>query len=165
MLCQNCNKKQANTHIKKIVNGKLEEIFLCSECAENMGYKNFLSGISGDFNSFFNSLGDMKILSTETVRCDCCGASYDEIAKTGKVGCANCYTIFKNKIIPSIIRIHGNTTHTGKVTSSVSPAIKMKNTINQLKEELNKAVELQEFEKAANLRDRIKDMEGEIGNV
>ncbi len=163
MLCQNCNKRQANTHIKKIVNNKLEEKYLCNECAENMGYKGFLSGFAGDFNSFFG-LGDMKILSNETVRCECCGSSYDEIARTGKVGCANCYKVFNKKITPSIIRIHGNTTHTGKITSSVSPSIKAKNTIEQLKKELSRAIEEQEFEKAAELRDKIKSMEGEINN-
>lgn len=163
MLCQNCNKKQATTHIKKIVNDSLEEKYLCNECAEMMGYKSFLNSFAGDFNSFFG-FGDKKILSTETVRCECCGSSYEEIARTGKVGCANCYKIFKNKITPSIIRIHGNTTHTGKITSSVSPQIKAKNTIAQLKNELNKAIEEQEFEKAAEIRDKIKSMEGVNNN-
>lgn len=163
MLCQNCNKNQATTHIKKIINGSFKERYLCNECAEIIGYKNFLSEFAGDFNSFFG-FGDKKVLSTETVRCECCGSSYEEIARTGKVGCAECYKVFKKKIMPSIIRIHGNTTHTGKVTSTVSPSVKVKNTIAQLKIELSKAIDEQEFEKAAEIRDKIKSMEGDNNN-
>ena len=97
---------------------------------------------------------------TNIVRCKGCGSSFEEIANTGKVGCAECYRTFYNRLIPSIQRIHGNTTHTGKIASSAGIEAKRENELEKAREELKKAIQEQAFEKAAELRDRIKELEG-----
>ena len=85
--------------------------------------------------------------------------TFDDIAKSGKVGCANCYDIFYDELLPSIQRIHGKTVHIGKLAKSAGSEVKMKSTLAKLKEELTTAIKEQEFEKAAKLRDQIKELE------
>lgn len=83
-----------------------------------------------------------------------------DIAKTGKVGCAQCYETFFDDLLPSIRRIHGNTRHTGKLAGSAGKELRVVNELEQARQELHDAIEKQEFEKAAKLRDRIKELEG-----
>ena len=103
------------------------------------------------------------------VHCDGCGMTYGEIAKRGKVGCAKCYETFKDKLRPSLESIHGRTAHVGKAPkffeepSAVSPAEKAEDPVAKLKEELQQAIETQEFERAAQIRDELKKTE-EGGN-
>lgn len=162
MLCQECNKNQATTHIKTIINGELKEYMLCSECAQKMGYGNLFSGFGLNLDSFLGSLlgeNAAREIPANVVRCKRCGSSFTDIAKSGKVGCADCYTTFYDRMIPSIQRIHGNTTHAGKVPSSAGEEVKRKNRLEKARTELAQAIQSQEFEKAAELRDLIKELE------
>lgn len=167
MLCQSCQKKQANTHIKTIVNGELTEMMLCPECAEKMGYGNVFSHMFdiGSLMSGFMGEPKTSALAMEE-KCPMCGSTFSAISQSGKVGCAKCYDVFYDRLLPSIRRIHGNTIHTGKkasipvtedAQSQQEPA--QENTLSTLKEQLQKAIESQEFEQAAQLRDKIKELE------
>lgn len=165
MLCQSCGKNEANTHIKKIINGNVEEYMLCEHCAQKMGYSNAFDSFDLDnfLGSFFTENISSPILK-ETLRCKVCGSSFDDISSTGKVGCANCYNTFYDKLMPFIKRIHGNTNHSGKLAGNVSEGKKIESKINDLKMELNSAVKEQNFELAAKLRDEIKNLEGKVKN-
>ena len=118
MLCQNCGKNEATTHIKRVVNGEATENHLCHSCAENLGFDDFFDDFSlnlpGIFSSFFGdsmfALGESRL-----ERCEKCGSRFDDIVKTGYVGCADCYEKFYSKLLPSIQRIHGKAKHAGKV--------------------------------------------------
>ncbi len=164
MLCQSCGKNMANTHIKKVINGEVKEYMLCEECAEKMGYGNLFSDFSFDFDNFLGSFFTENIphkLSLESKRCKNCGSSFEDISNTGKVGCANCYKVFYDQLVPSIKRIHGNTQHVGKMAASVDETKRVENKLHELKLQLDKAVEKQEFEKAAELRDKINELKKE----
>lgn len=161
MLCQSCGQNQATTHIKTIVNGELAEISLCRECAQKLGYNSFFGGFGMDFDKFLGSLMGGGRIQKNKKRCECCGSTFEDIAKSGKVGCANCYDIFYDDLLPSIQRIHGKTVHIGKLAKSAGSEVKVKSTIAKLKEELTQAIKEQEFEKAAKLRDQIKELEAQ----
>lgn len=167
MKCQKCGANNANTHIKTIVNGEFKEYDLCSECAKQMGYTNVFGDIENEFSNFLGSFfGNVLPARTQATRCEFCGSSYSDIAKSGHVGCANCYSVFGDQLLPSIRRIHGNTAHCGKNSGkaekqSVKPQEETKEQkLERLKSELDKAVHEQNFEHAAELRDKIKEMEG-----
>lgn len=161
MLCQSCQKNQATTHIKTIINGELTEYMLCPECAKKMGYGNIFEDMAFDFSSFLgNFLGNGLPPRTSATRCKGCGAAFADIAKSGKVGCAECYETFFDDLLPSIRRIHGNTRHTGKLAGSAGKELRVVNELEQARQELRTAIEKQEFEKAAKLRDKIKELEG-----
>lgn len=159
MLCQSCEKKQATTHIKTIVNGELKEYRLCSDCAKKYGYGSFFGDGGFDLDKLFGSFMDTFTESKAQKRCQLCGSSFEDIARTGKVGCAECYDTFYDELLPSVRRIHGRTSHTGKLAHSAGTGVRIRNEIARCRTELEQAVKAQEFEKAAELRDRIRELE------
>lgn len=170
MLCQKCGKHEATTHIKQVINGEFEEIYLCSDCARKSGYTDSFSGFGFDLSSFFPGFFTQPkaaIDSGKVERCQKCGTSFREIVKSGKIGCADCYEKFYDLLIPSIRRIHGKTQHNGKVIDSAHTDEKQESAeekIEKLKAKLQQSVEKQEFEEAAQLRDEIKALESEANN-
>ena len=164
MLCQSCEKRQATTHIKTILNGELKEFNLCPECAQKLGYGSFFGNIGFDLDKLFGSFMDGFASEKSTKRCQSCGCSFEDIAKSGKVGCANCYDTFYEELLPSIQRIHGRTSHTGKLAHSAGTEVKIRNEMIKYKNDLEKAIKEQEFEKAAELRDRIRELEKSVSN-
>lgn len=166
MKCQKCGANNANTHVKTIINGEFKEYDLCSECAQKMGYTNMFGDMENEFSNFLGSFfGNVLPARTQATRCEFCGSTYSDIAKSGHVGCAHCYEVFGDELLPSIRRIHGNTTHCGKnsrLGKAKSEQIKAEtkeDKIKKLKSELDKAVKEQNFELAAELRDKIKELE------
>lgn len=166
MLCDICNKNEATNHIKKIVNDKITQLHLCSECAAKHGYGDMFGALSMNFNNFFGSMFDFPMMSqslkkeAETV-CPFCGQKFSDIVKSGKIGCAECYDVFCDKIMPNIRSIHGDTSHVGKIPVSAGKEAHKKSEIENLKRSLQEAVDAQEYEKAAELRDKIKKLESE----
>ncbi len=166
MKCQKCKSKEATTHVKKVVNGEYAEYMLCSECAHAMGYDNVFDFempdmFGGLLQSFFS--GALPARSGAS-RCPECSSTYGDITNNGRVGCAKCYEAFYSELLPSIKRIHGNTTHCGKVpASAMYEAVEKKHTeedeLESLKAQLKAAIEEQNFELAAELRDKIKEKE------
>lgn len=171
MKCQKCGKNPADTHIKRVINGEFEEYALCSNCAKELGYTNVFDGFGGFQDSFNSLLGSFFSNAlparSQATRCEVCNTSYADITRTGMMGCGNCYTIFADQLMPTIRGIHGNITHCGKhsvfadreKTQPVKKVETKENVIENLKAQLKVAIENQEFEKAAELRDKIREME------
>ncbi len=167
MKCQKCGANNANTHVKTVINGEFREYDLCSDCAKKMGYTNLFGDMQDEFSSFLGSFfGNALPARTQATRCEFCGSTYSDIAKSGHVGCAHCYETFGDELQPLIRRIHGNTTHCGKNSriadkskSEKSPEEVKQDKIKKLRAELDKAVKEQNFEYAAELRDKIKESE------
>ena len=175
MLCQNCNQNDATTHIKRVVNGEATEHHLCPACAKKLGYDHFFDDFSlsipNIFSSFFHDT--MPALSRAGVEhCETCGSSFEDIVRSGMVGCADCYEKFYDRLLPSIQRIHGRAKHAGKTPHyTVEPDEKAADTpkneaepqtleaqIAALQRQMQTAIESQNFEQAAVLRDRIKEL-------
>lgn len=176
MKCSNCNNNEANTHIKRTINGKTQEMFLCSECAHKLGVMDEFDFEPFSMDSFFGNLlgaGAAALNSLAGVdRCGYCGSSLNDIINSGKAGCSNCYIKFEDKLTPSIEKLHGRTKHIGKnVTYTYENDNKDDNhkpsqnskmsEIDQLKSELKTAIQEQRFEDAAIIRDKIKDLNKE----
>ena len=171
MLCQNCKKNEATTHIKRVLNGEATESHLCHTCAQSLGYTNFFDDFSFNMPSLFAGLFNdtlPAIGTAYTERCEKCGSSFDDIVKSGYVGCAECYEKFYDKLLPSIQRIHGKARHSGKkpavtaVKEEVKPKEKSKDEIiADYEKDMQKAVNEQNFEQAAIIRDEIKKLKGE----
>ena len=197
MKCQHCGKNEANVHLRQNINGQVTEHALCTQCAEQMG----VGGMFADFGSFggFGGLGMMSgfdhfaglgsLLGSmlggtqqrtlpRTTRCKVCGSSFDDIASRGKLGCADCYELFADRLAPSIERMHNRAKHVGKLpgrpavssapaAAPAAPAAEQPaarpepktETADDLRAQLRAAVAAEEYEKAAILRDRIKEME------
>lgn len=165
MKCQNCGVNEATTHIKRIVNGKADEAHLCTECAaklgvdKNPGAAGMFTGFMNPFEIFSSVFSPAQVQGGKVKRCSECGISFDEIAKSGKVGCPHCYTEFYEELMPSVRKIHGNAKHMGSLPKEAGSQAKAERSAEELKEKLRLAVEQQNYEEAARLRDMIKELE------
>lgn len=164
MLCQNCQKRVANVHFTQITNNKKTEMYLCEQCAREKGQSGIGPPINiSDFLSGFMNLGNSE---THTIQepveecCEICGMSFEDFRKTGKMGCSNCYHIYGDRLKPIMKRLHGNTEHTGKVPAKLSGEINQTKELDSLKASLARAVQNEEYEKAAEFRDKIRELEG-----
>lgn len=157
MICEKCHKKQATTHIKSVVNGVKQEYNLCSECAATEGF--VANSLTGMLASMFGDVSKYDAL-VESKKCSVCGVSFADIAKSGKVGCSECYTTFYDELLPYLKRVHGSINHVGKIPNSaplmVTPKTK---TVKDLRQELSRLVAEENYEQAAIVRDKIKEME------
>lgn len=176
MLCQSCGKKQATFHYTSNENGNITEMHLCSECAKKSGlvedsYKIF-NPLSGFSDSFFSDsegmlgglLGGMFANpSAKTVQesavCPFCGMRLREFMNTGKAGCGKCYATFKESLEPTVKKLHGNTKHTGKFPIGREKHRTIQDKKAELEALMKKAIEEQAYEKAAEYRDKIKELE------
>ena len=157
MLCEKCGKNHATTHIKTVVNGIVREYNLCDICAANSGYSG--NSLTGMLASMFGDISSLESFK-EKQKCSVCGASFSDIAKSGKVGCSECYNTFYDELLPYLKRVHGSTKHVGKIPNSAPLAVVPKGeTIEQLRSELSRLVSEENYEQAAVIRDKIKEME------
>lgn len=163
MLCQNCQKRAATVHFTQVINNNKVEMYLCEQCADQKGQLNFISpfGINNFFPVIMEYEPDTPLVQSSVKQpvCSKCGMTYEEFQRVGKLGCSNCYELFGDKLKPLLRRLHGNIEHKGKIPGRVSKTIKMSKEIEKLKELLNKAVQGEEYEKAAEIRDKIKVLE------
>lgn len=166
MLCQHCKKNEATTHVKTMINGKYTEYRLCPECAHELGYDNMFSDFNADFGGLLSSFFSNALPAISgAAHCKSCGSTLNDIKRTGKVGCADCYDTFFSELMPTIRSIHGNTEHKGKHPDAIEYTVNEEKTestdkIAELKAELKQAIEDENFERAAQLRDEIKELEG-----
>ena len=166
MMCEDCGKNSATFHMTEIINGKSKEIHLCEDCASNNEDFSFSSSftIQDLLAGLLDIPGehDFKPNFVEDVSCSSCGTTYEEFKRRGKFGCSNCYDSFREKLLPLFKNIHGHDTHVGKIPKRTGGVIKKRKDINSLKTRLQESVKDEEFEMAAELRDKIKKLEDEI---
>ncbi len=163
MLCDLCKKRVANIHFTEIVNGQVNEIHLCETCAQGKGIGEVSLEPSFSFADIFAGLLDTEvpfgIPQDVTLECKNCGLTYANFRKGGRLGCSECYETFKENLVPLLRKIHGSVQHIGKAPLKEKPKPKFTSKIRELRNELNKVVLKEEFEKAAEIRDRIKELE------
>ena len=161
MLCENCGKNNATTHIKRVIGGVANEKHLCSACAAKMGYNGIGNkGIANMLASMFGDTSSHKTISAK--KCERCGYAFSDIVQSGKMGCEDCYTTFYNELLPYLKRVHGNVVHMGKIPNNAPLAVvNTKSEIELLRAELGELIKTEEFEKAAQVRDRIRELEKE----
>jgi protein arginine kinase activator len=92
-------------------------------------------------------------------KCPNCFNSYRKIGETGYVGCSECYKHFSIRLEPILRKIHGTSRHTGKVPKRLGFSVVLKREVGELKNSLKRAVENERYEEAAQIRDRIKELE------
>lgn len=160
MLCNECGKSKATVHITKIINGQKTETHLCEECAKKYSTFNPSFSMESFFAGLLNDAFETEMV--EGTGCNSCGMTYNEFTHLGKFGCSECYNNFKSRLMPVIKNIQGYDTHTGKVPKKTGGKIKIKRDIENLRNELKLAVEKEEYENAAKLRDKIREMEKEL---
>jgi len=180
MKCSNCGKQEANFIYTESINGIKKEIRLCTDCANKLGFLDMqLSMPNLDFSNFFGEfLNEYDTLMpsifsdrVKVLKCNECGMDYEEFLNTGGFGCSNCYEVFQEKIEPLLKQLHGDTKYLGKKSGNDFKKLevnkindevvedKNSNKIDVLKEQLKQAIKVEDYEKAAKIRDEIKALE------
>lgn len=178
MLCQKCHMKTATVFISSMINGQETKMYLCNDCANdyplfNLNFqdpfsiKDIMDKLNIDENTLVNE-EDNKLLAMddasiykdeEEIICPNCYSTYEEYQETGKFGCSKCYESFENKLSHIFKNRYGYEEYIGKIPKSANSEKYISNEIRILKEDLNRAVELEEYEKAADIRDKIKELQ------
>ncbi|MBC9785219.1 MULTISPECIES: UvrB/UvrC motif-containing protein [Heliobacterium] len=173
MYCDECKKRPATVHLTKIINGEKSEVNLCEECAraqhkewsmafdDDFPINKFLAGLLG-FDAHQQQAKQVNFGFAPPEKCENCGATYNQISQTGRLGCNHCFIQFKDKMEPLLRRVQGSNRHTGKVPQRTGGTIRVQREIQQLRAKLQQHVALEEFEQAARVRDRIRDLEKEL---
>lgn len=165
MICDNCKKNPVAVHVTQVVNGEKIEMHLCQECAADKGVMFFNLDASSFslpklFGSFFQGLvPNLEEVVTENPTCPNCGMRINQLSQQGRLGCSECYNAFEQQLEPALRRIHGHTRHVGRVPSRQGGTIMVKKQIDTMKSQLKEAVQQENFELAAELRDQIKNLE------
>lgn len=182
MLCQKCNKNDANVKYTEIINGQKQEMMLCEECSHELGLDSINFNIPIDFSSFFGGLLEdeeyngeefMPLFKTvKELKCNNCNMTYDEFINQGKFGCPDCYNVFSSKIDSLLKRIHGSNEYIGRkeinsannrkkqeVKDNTNKSISNEDSkLEKLQQDLKKAIADERYEDAAKIRDEIQKL-------
>ena len=157
-LCQVCGKREAKIHFTELRDGKKTEMHICEQCAHE---KNMTMAFPAVLSQLVKG-GPVGRETTEAVpaACPSCGLAYAEFKAKGRLGCPRCYAAFGPVLIPLLEKVHGAAAHRGKTPERVKGALANRREIQEIEEQLAAAVAGEEYEKAAQLRDRIRQMKG-----
>jgi protein arginine kinase activator len=167
MKCDVCSERVATVHLTEIVNKQKRELHLCEDCAREKGVsvKPMLMGVEVTSQSISHPpmVSKTKIVlhadKLAGVSCPVCGTTFAEFRSSGRLGCPNDYMAFKRGLVPILDKIHGHVEHTGKVPAHMSERLQRHREVTKLRKELNEAIQQEEYERAAELRDRIYELE------
>ena len=171
MLCDNCGEREAAIHLTQIVNNSVTTLHLCEQCAADKGVETGASVAKFPLGDFLASLGKSGGAEQPDVAagvaCSFCGGTLKDFRETGRLGCAMCYTTFEPHLRDLLRRLHGSSQHVGERYAAAPVAGTGEGReagaagpeAGELREQLKRAVEAENFELAALLRDKLKVLE------
>lgn len=166
MKCSNCGEREGVVSLTQIIEGDVRTLSLCAKCAAEKGIETGIGMADTPLGGFLAALGESAepnaaLAAALEVQCPACGATLRDFRETGRVGCGECYLAFDAPLRELLRRLHGSTHHTGmRFAGTPAPArTEPDATDRELREQLRRAVETEQFELAAELRDRLRDRE------
>lgn len=161
MKCSRCS-KLATMHITELVKGEPHEVHLCEECFQNFmqnpaSAENALQ--AGGLIKSTSGLGEAELEALEKLVCPTCKITFREFRNQGRLGCAHCYSAFREELLPLLENIHGETHHCGKFPKRAPDDSQKRYQLIKLRNDLRLAVAEESYEEAARLRDQIHGLE------
>jgi len=167
MRCDQCHEREAVVHLTQIAEDQVVTVHLCERCAAEKGVESSASLGKTPVGTFLASMGKGLDLAsampglTPSGACPSCHATLSDFRESGRLGCADCYRTFEGSLRDLLRRLHGSSRHLGK--RYAPPGEGLLTTLpstDQLREQLRLAVEAENFELAAELRDRLRVVGG-----
>lgn len=167
MKCNGCGEREGVVSLTQIVEGDVRTVSLCAKCAAEKGIETGIGLADTPLGGFLAALGesadpDLPLAATLEAGCPTCGATLRDFRETGRVGCAECYRAFDAPLRELLRRLHGSTHHTGMryQGGEAAPAVSAPDDgARELREQLRRAIDAEQFELAAELRDRLRERE------
>lgn len=171
MLCEKCRKNEAKVNLITVMNGQKHEVWLCENCVKDIANIPFLNSMAQNINFPLQGMLTEMLSNTESnkssidnnkikeIVCSSCGLTYNEFKRSGKLGCSDCYKDFKVVLEPRIKSLQAGVKHVGKIPKVKGRELVQKRRLKDLKEEMQKLIIDEEYERAAIVRDEIKKLE------
>jgi protein arginine kinase activator len=161
MLCENCKERDANVHLTRIVENAVTQVHLCEKCARAKGVETTITMPQHPLGDILQAVQQQAAgTPRDAGTCSFCGATSRDFRATGRLGCAHCYESMENSLREMLHKLHGSSKHVGQ--RYTPPQVQMESkvdSIHDLEDRLRRAVESEQFELAAELRDRIRVIE------
>lgn len=164
MRCEKCKQNVATIRIQQSVNGEKTDTYLCGNCSgdiemllllENI-FHGFLSKPSANHTPVFKASARRKV---QQPTCASCGITFEELKQEGTLGCAACYQSFYGILEPLLINAHAAVYHEGKLPKRGGIALKRQRQLDKLRGHMQEAIDLEDFDRAAFLRDKIRNFD------
>lgn len=166
MLCDECGKNEAEVHLTQIVDNEMTTVHLCPACAADKGLDAGVAAKNLPLTDFLAQIGQAAVSGEESEYpgpCSYCHTTVEDFRRTGRLGCPHCYSVYEAQLRAILRRIHGSTQHLGKVyVPPAAEATDRSARLAGLRRKLNRAVESEDFERAAVIRDQIREIEAGI---
>jgi len=164
MQCDYCESK-ATVFFTQIIDGKTTKSSLCDKCAAEQGVTDPEGFLIGHLQGALK--GETKVPKppipvpdppASTLVCKSCGFSYEDLKKTGRLGCSVCYQTFRKEITHNLGGMHKGVHHKGRVPEGMMKAFEQRQKLETLQSEMQEAISAEDYEKAAVLRDVIRKL-------
>jgi protein arginine kinase activator len=165
MSCDQCREREAVIHLTQIVNDQVTTLHLCEKCAAEKGVDSPGAHAKTPLGTLIGAMGkspEQAPAPRSSDVCTRCGGTFQDFRETGRLGCPDCYRSFETPLRDLLRRLHGSTHHLGERYAEHEPAATVVVDHEQaadLREQLRLAVETENFELAAELRDRLRVLE------
>jgi protein arginine kinase activator len=162
MLCDVCREHDASVHLTKVVEGEVTLEHLCAKCAAERGIETTVTTPPKNMLGEFLHAVQQQASTTqiEAIRCTFCSMSLKDFRATGRLGCSRCYSTFEQSLRDLLRKVHGSAQHVGRRYMPPIPELMERvSTVGELRDRLRRAIDNEEFELAASLRDKIKGLE------
>jgi len=165
MLCSICKEKEATVHLTNIAGDKMQKVDLCEDCARSKGVNDPAGFNLADLLLGLGASQEIEQAGGETgLKCPACGFTQADFKKAGRLGCPECYQTFAEPLEGLLKTMHKGTRHVGKVPEVLRQSRDWSDRLKLLQKRLAKAIEAEDFEEAAILRDEIKQATARAAN-
>ena len=161
MVCDECHERDAVVNLTTIVNNAVRQLHLCERCAAERGVETTVAVPKHPLGQFLQAVQQQSATSpSDAGKCAFCGMTMRDFRETGRLGCAQCYSTFDASLRDLLRRVHGAAKHMGRPYRAPSePDVGSAGVLGELRDRLRRAIEQEQFETAAELRDRIRVLE------
>jgi len=164
MKCEVCHKEEATIHLTQVIDGNVNKLNLCQSCAQKHGIDlnspisitDLLLGLGAQQESVAPTSAEFDL------SCEHCGMTRAEFKKNVRLGCPECYNAFKAEIAALTQAMHHSGQHVGKIPTRQGTEARINAQIAALQKDLEATIAKEQYEIAANLRDKIKSLKQSI---
>lgn len=165
MMCCICKQKEATVHLTQIAQEKMQKVDLCEECAKHKGVSDQVPFSMADLLLGLGASQELEQAVGPELKCPKCGFTQADFKKSGRLGCAECYVTFAEGLESLLKTMHKGVRHIGKVPQNLRQSRDLSERLSTLQKSLTKAIESEDFEQAARLRDEIRQMNSQLANL
>jgi len=162
MLCDVCRERDAVIQVTQVTEPPVKQLNLCEKCAAERGIETQLTVPKQPLTDFILAVQQKSLPASEgdAVKCAFCQGTMRDFKNTGRLGCAYCYGAFEASLRDLLRRVHGQSRHVGRAYAPPRPPVEEGATVlSELRDRLKRAIDQEQFEEAAKLRDQIRVIE------